>query len=98
MVVAKNEEIAVPVRNQRSQRPSAAVIYVLFSPAVLLGVVIVGIASGRAHLDVAGLRGLILQTGAGESGPIQENMKRRGRVGISGGKPHHKDRRAARGQ
>ena len=95
VVVAQNVEIAVPVRDQRSQRSAAAVIHVLVSAAVLLGVVIVGIASGGAHLDVARLRRLVLQARAGESGPIQQNVKRRDGVGISGRQPHHKDRRAA---
>src|ERR1700734_3221634 len=98
MVVAENEEIAVPVGDQRPQGPAAAVVYVLFSAAVLLGVVIVGIASGRAHLDVAGLGGLILQAGTRKPSSIEENVKRRGRVSFSGGLSRHEDRWSRCGQ
>ena len=95
MVVAQDVEIAVPVRDQRSQRSPAAVIYVLLSAAVLSW------SRNRWHClrknpsDVAGLCGLVLQARAVESGPVQQNVQRRGGVRIAARLPHHKDGRAA---
>ena len=94
MVVAQNEKIVVPVRDQSPQSSPAAIVHVLLATA-LPGVVVVGVAARRAHLHVTGLGLLVLQARAGKPGAVEQDVKGRDGPGIAGCHPNHVNARAA---